>query len=56
MKRLNTDRTERVEPTGHAKSGLLRLGALVLGVLALVNSSERDKTPPPPEMRRFPIR
>ena len=39
MKRLSTDRTERVEPTGHAKSGLLRLGALVLGVLALVNSS-----------------
>src|SRR5215468_3287179 len=39
MKRLNTDRTEKVEPTGHAESGLLRLGALVLGVLALVNSS-----------------
>src|SRR5215469_16517128 len=39
MKRLNTDRTEKVEPTGHAKSGLLRLGVLVLGVLALVNSS-----------------
>jgi hypothetical protein len=39
MKRLNTDLTEKVEPTGHAKSGLLRLGVLVLAVLALVNSS-----------------
>src|ERR1700731_496997 len=38
MKRLNTDRRQRVKPTGHAKSGLLRLGALVLGMLALVNS------------------
>jgi len=36
---LNTDLTEKVEPTGHAKSRLPRLGVLVLAVLALVNSS-----------------